>query len=680
VKDGPLKTATAIVGLLAGVVAAVYVLGGLTAALRLFFDHFHQDEVVSAVSQLPRETVIATALLGVVGPAAVAGLFAAMVYGLSDRPRPRGVYEKLSKEEWLARSAGSGRLGQALRRLSWLAIRLLPILHPRGPLRLPALTSEQEHTEDRLTAGSKRHVVGLFVFFLVVAAVGVLPALRHAVGEEETGSLLVPCVIAAVLTYGVVAAGWHTIRRVARRDWSRGEKALLAGLIWAAIAVIPMLMLSGTKSFVSAQVCTSSAQVPIKGKLIGESSSRVFLEEEFGEEASIVGLPTEQVTRSEYGDLSSTFSCPLTPGQQVRAKVAEDSLEGHGSPEEVKLATELRPRLLFDSHEPWRPIDAGTFVAERFGGGRTHEACDWLPAMHRSRCRPAELGALSPEIGAPDYLDIHGSDENGADFASSQRQCHTVTPPAVDCNAGRRAVIYYRRTTHEGRWYWDYWWFLRYNHYIGPFDDCNPVNCSNHEGDWEGITVITTPSRHPEIVGAIYAAHRNRVLANASEIPISGGRPLVFIALGTHASYPYRCVSSCQQYAKLGGTVRLPEGRHDGAVSWGGNDDGDCQRFECVRPLPEVGPENDLSLPLAGAWAGWPGLWGETCHKGCGWPLIQGSPRSPGLQIRFECPWAATDWALPARDGSGLSRSEPAGDAERLFAACRAQRGGERGL
>lgn len=626
----PLKTATAVVGLLAGVVTGFYLLGGLVIALRLLFDHFSLQGAVTAVGQLPRETVVATALLNVIGLAACVGLFAALAYGLADRPRPRG-------------DAG--------------------------------LSDAKKLDEDKLTAGKPWRVGLLFVFFLTIAVAGSLPALREAVRAEDVSPLVLPCVFAAAVTYGIVAIGWYLIRRVARRPWSRAEMALAAGGIWAVVAVIPVLMLASAKPFERAQVCTEGAQAPMKGRLIGESSSRVFLEEEFGEEAALIALAADQVTRSEYGDLSSTFACPLPPGEKAAARVAEASLEGHGSRREVALATALRPRLLFDSRERWRPIEVGAFLAEDFHRGRFHEACSG------AACEPvAGLGELRPGPGAPDYVDIYGEDEDGTDYASSRRPCHTRVPPAVDCNAGPRAVIYYRRTTHEGRWYWDYWWFLRYNDYVGPLDDCNPVNCSDHEGDWEGMTVITTPTERPEIVGAIYAAHRNRVLVDGGEVPLSGGRPLVFVAAGTHASYPFRCLADCKQYARLADTARLPEAPHDGGVAWGGNDDRECGRDRCVQPLPEVGDPSELALPLAGSWAGWAGLWGETCHRRCGFPLLQGSPRSPGLQARFECPWAATDWALPARDGSGLSRSEPAGDAERLFALCRAQRGGERGF
>jgi hypothetical protein len=437
--------------------------------------------------------------------------------------------------------------------------------------------------------------------------------------------------------------------------------------------VIPLVMFAGTRSFVTAQVCTSGAELPIEAKLIGESADRIFLEEEFGNEAAILELPSAQVTRSEYGDLSSTFACPLSPDQKAQAKVAEAKLEGHGSDRELALAMRLRPRLLFDRSERWRPVAVDAFLSERFGGGG-HRLC----GTARS-CRPTEgISQLKPGASTSSYLNIEG-DANGTGFAAADPACR-AQPPAVDCDAGPQAAIYYRRTTHDGRWYWDYWWFLRYNDYVGPLDSCNRVNCSDHEGDWEGVTVITTPSGQPTILGAVYAAHRNRVFVEAGLLPLSGGRPLVFVAAGTHASYPYRCRSNCLQYARPADTARLPEDPHDGAAAWGENDDARCARDTCVRPVPEVGAADDLALPLAGSWAGWPGTWGETCHIGCDFPLLQASPRSPGLQVRFECPWAVTDRALPAPDGSGLSRSERVGDAERLFAGCRAQRGGERGL
>jgi hypothetical protein len=618
--EGPLKTATAVVGLLAGVVAGTYVLGGLVISLRLLFDHFSFNSVVTILGQLPREPVIATALMDVIAPAATLGLLAAMGYGLFDRPSSRG------------------------------------------------------ERPDDLDEG-RRWWLLVCVALPLISIVVCLPAILQAIRTDGFSPLLLTSLIGIAVTYGALATGWYLIRRVGRSGWTRIVRAVGAGAIWAAILVTPAVMVASALPFERGQVCTSGAQLPQKGQLIGEGGNRVLLEQQFGEEAGVLALSTDQVTQSEYGDLSSTFACPPPPGAKVAAKVAEARLGAHGSRVERRLATILRPRLRFDSGERWRPLKVGSFLAERFPDGGLHLVCSQVPDR---TCEPATgLDQLHGGEDAPAFIDINGTAENGPDYFSPDPACRAAPPPAVDCNAGPTAVMYYRRTTHEGRWYWDYWWFFRYNDYTGPYSKCNSRLCSDHEGDWEGITVVTTPSLKPEIVGALYAAHKDRVLAEGATLPRSGGHPLVFVAEGTHASYPFWCVSHCKQYATLAG-VHLPEDSHDGAVPWGANRDDDCLAYHCVRPLPEVGHPDEFALPLAGAWAGWPGQWGQTCHEGCegGIRELQPSPRSPGTQTRFKCPWAATRWALPADDDSGLSRSEAAGDVERLLATCAAQRGG----
>jgi hypothetical protein len=604
----PLKTATAIVGLLAGIVAVVYVLGGLVIALRLLLDGFEVGSVAAIVGQLPRELVVSTALLDVGMPAAVLALL-----GI-------GIAELLRE------------LGK------------MPSDHNNNPGEVAAVAA--------------------------ACLVLILPAAALILGSFSWGELG-----ALVIGWGFAVlfacVSWRGIKRFGGESRSLLRLGAVGGFV-ALAAVIPAILLAAGVEFEDAQACTAAGGLPESGGLVGEGGGQLLLATNFADEESIVSIPSDQVTKTEYGDLSSTFVCPAPSGQEPKPAVVEAALEGHGSETEVRLATALRPHLLFDSRERWRPIEVGIFLDERFPGGRRHEACWNPPAV---RCETvAGLDQLRPKADAPDYVDIHGEARRGADFASSKRHCRAPAP-AVDCNEGRRAVIYYRRTSHAGRWYWDYWWFLRYNNYSGPFDNCNRVLCSDHEGDWEGITVITTPSLEPEVLGAIYAAHRNRVLVEGEVLPTAKGHPLTFVAAGTHAGYPFRCAADCKQYAKRLG-FRLPEDSHDGAVAWGGNDEEECAAEGCVRPLPEVGVAADPTLPRAGAWAGWRGLWGETCHRACRSPLLQGSPRSPGLQPRFRCPWVATDEALPARDASGLSFARPLGDVKRQLAACAAQRGG----
>jgi len=610
------NTATKAVGLLAGVVAATYVLGGAVIALRMLFEGFTPATVITLLGQLPRQLVISTALLDAIAPAATLGLIAALVYGAADRP------QKLAENE------------------------------------------------TRIDAGP--HPVRSFVLLAVLTLVLVAPAIYTTVHNEGWTPLLLSSLLGIGVTYALAVAGLYLVRLTGRRDdWPRLVKAVAAGAIWAGVALTPAVMLAGALKFEEAQVCTDDSLVAAEGALIGESADHVLLATDFGDEESVLSLPADRVTRSQYGDLSSEFLCPAPAGTDAKDPVDAAVLGGHGSVAERRLATTLRPQLRFDSHERWRPLEVGRFLDEEFGDDGGHGACR---AGTDPPC-PDVTGLAQLQGRSVAYLDIHGKAPNGADFRSPSSDCARAAP-AVDCEGGPASVMYYRRTTHNGRWYWDYWWFLRYNDYNGKVNQCAIV-CGDHEGDWEGVTVITTPALEPRLLGTIYAAHKDRVSVAGPLLPAAGTHPIAFVAAGTHASYPYACSRDCLQYSTLAGE-RLPEESHDGAVAWANNGDAACEESHCVRPLPGVGDQADDSLPFAGAWAGWPGNWGETCHRGCTGTesLYEASPRSPGVQTRFECPWTPTLTATPDPKGTGLSRSKAVGDAQRLLAECAALRGG----
>jgi hypothetical protein len=610
-----LKAATTFVGLLAGLVVGVYMLGGLVIALRLLFDSYDFNSVVVVLGQLPREPVIATALLDVLGPAALFGLLAALYYGARDTPKAR---------PWGGDELNDGPGAFFLRFL----------FIPAAAVALCAWAIAEAHSTDGWS---------------------LLLVLGGALGIAVTGT--------------VFAAAWYFKRRVGRTSWQRLPKAVAAGGLLAIVALTPAVMTASAYPFEHAVVCTTESQVPEKGLLIGEGSGRVLVEQSAYGEADVVSLPTANVTRTEFGDVER-LPCPLPAGQTTAAGEAEAALDGHGSKREIEVAMKVRPYLLFDRRERWRPLGIGRFLREHFRGGDTQRLC-----YRGGRCEPANgPSKLVAAPGAPVYIDIQGSRENGPDYFSPSKECM----PAVDCNSGPRSAIYYRRTTHEGRWYWDFWWFYRYNDYTGLAAHCvKKVLCSDHEGDWEGVTVVTSPSLDPTILGVVYAAHTDRILVEAEYVPSQEGHPLAFVAEGTHATYPYRCAAHCHQYASIAG-AHLPEDPHDGFAAWGGNSEKSCAQFVCVRPLPEVGEPGDLAPPLAGAWAGWPGSWGSTCAKGeCGntFSEVQASPRSPGVQSRFKCPWAPTDEAPRLSGKGGIAESEPAADAARAFARCAQQSG-----
>ena len=134
---------------------------------------------------------------------------------------------------------------------------------------------------------------------------------------------------------------------------------------------------------------------------------------------------------------------------------------------------------------------------------------------------------------------------------------------------------------------WLQWWSL---HADNP-QDRGIVRTGRHEGDWEVVQVALDP-RTQRPVEATYAQHS---WAEACPYP---GRD-VFVANGSHAAYP-------------------TAGTHD--RPW--PDPNDETRADGRVVRPQVRP--------FGAWARWPGRWGET-RAGIV-PGESSSPRGPAFQ------------------------------------------------
>ena len=329
----------------------------------------------------------------------------------------------------------------------------------------------------------------------------------------------------------------------------------------------------------------------------------------------------------------------------------------------AELARKFRPVLLFDTAEPWRPLQIDHFFKESDAGrSQPHRLCDRSNPQHLQLAQNcpivSEIGRFEEQVAALGLrgvnlaIDIAGNHANGIDYATSDDAC-TAAPPLLDCNEGPRTAIYYRVQGAHGRFYIDYWWFFRFNDFP-EFDaaqrcerDFRPL-CGDHEGDWEGVTVVTSPE-DPDVVGYVaYAAHNGTARYTPSQLELEGPddtRPVVYVARGSHASYPRPCrgelpVVRCQQDEKILG-LNLPEGEHDGESEWGRNPREGCQddperpgNDECVQPLP---PE---TIVEERSWNAYAGLWGRVCLGGETCPVMKG-PLSPGQQRRYESPWCA---------------------------------------
>lgn len=262
-----------------------------------------------------------------------------------------------------------------------------------------------------------------------------------------------------------------------------------------------------------------------------------------------------------------------------------------------RLAYRFQPHLFFDSLERWRPLEINAFLAER-----GHRACQSLrgPGPCPRFTDPAQLTL------AIAHLDLRGTGP-GDSAPPDINTCAKSRPMLLDCDLNHRSAIYSHVQRIAGRIAIDYWWFMRYN----------TIRFGNHEGDWEGVTVILD-SRTQQISDVHFAAHSGVWRYRSDLLRYTDGRHVhVYIARGSHAAYPRPCRTTliCRQ------TNRLPETRFNGMYPWVGNDVGVCAR-RCVHLFGHSG-----NVP---AWNAWRGRWG-----------VRNSPPSPAFQGRYSNPLAA---------------------------------------
>jgi hypothetical protein len=233
---------------------------------------------------------------------------------------------------------------------------------------------------------------------------------------------------------------------------------------------------------------------------------------------------------------------------------------------------------------------------------------------------------------------------------------------------------------------YDYWWYLPDNPantargaMCGAGLVIPEITCFDHQSDWEGVTVVvdkasTDPvavyyAQHDRVVNvdwqALQQADKRAPLSSFSELGDLADRPLVFVARGTHASYPFPCRTD---FCESGGN--FDDNQHDGGIGWPG--DRACSEKGCVTALPLH--VDGRGAVTGGSWNGFDGLWGSAICIAHGiYCARSDAPRAPGRQGRFKHPWCY-GYALrpPLRPGEALTkvRNLPPGPGLPLPASC----------
>lgn len=301
------------------------------------------------------------------------------------------------------------------------------------------------------------------------------------------------------------------------------------------------------------------------------------------------------------------------------------------------VALQFRPYLFFDFGEHWRPLDVQNFLNETYDAGGAHRLCYYVTFPETNEC----IDSPAPTSFAPPYtnLDVYGSSDNASSFFTPYACERQVG--GSDCDKGPNTRLYYEPTRDPvlGYLYLDYWWFYRFND--------SPLPSGDHEGDWEGMTIVVDPTGPPNNTGGPVAAYTLYAAHDGSSWSAYLGEPGTshaygYVGQGTHATYPDPC---SPEYGDLCGDVEVS---YDGIFPWGRNDPQECADA-CV-------------MRFLGGWVAWAGTWGIN-EEGS----IPGgaSPGSPANQDRFEC----------TQGGYGSSCPTPPFAGVPAFSALRAQAG-----
>jgi hypothetical protein len=344
-----------------------------------------------------------------------------------------------------------------------------------------------------------------------------------------------------------------------------------------------------------------------------------------------------------------------------------------GSRADFELALLHRPVLLFDSAEPVpRPLSVDALFADE-----KVSQCDDSGSSTECRLVTNPRGLTNGDTRLE--LDLPGSDELKR-IARKERDVVRDEGAAALSMGPPLSTMYVHPTTRDvngrRRLYLDYWWYLPDNparsgwgSFCGAGLVIPGVTCFDHQSDWEGVTVVVDRTERrgrvdPRPVAVHYAQHNTVVRYGWQQlrdhwagddglpgrlraIPNVEGRPLVFVAQGTHAGYATRCPGISRKCRQL--THSVAENRHDGKLSWAGNFTPLCgEGSSCLQLLP-----THVGGAQPALWNAFKGPWGERrcvleiyCNSG-------DPPKGPGQQGRYARP------ALANGEGSFVRGERP---------------------
>lgn len=270
------------------------------------------------------------------------------------------------------------------------------------------------------------------------------------------------------------------------------------------------------------------------------------------------------------------------------------------------LLQRFAPQLRYDSQETWH-ADSAAEVTDNYApdhsySNRLQDLGENVLAVS-DPTDPADdlsldylLPIYYPASGGPIVVTDEDHIDEANNYAADAQRLH-ANPAYGDRIYGRIVPLDFGYTILQ------YWFFYYYNSH--PFGD--------HEGDWEMVQLYLDLNQQP--VSATYAQHTSGERCDWIHVQrTSDGRPIVYVAIGSHASY-------------------FSSGTHLWQAGAAADDtNGQVQ----VSPSVVEVPTHASDTP---SWMQWPGHWGGTGDRG------SDSPRGPVQHGQWETP---VDWQTQA--------------------------------
>jgi hypothetical protein len=294
------------------------------------------------------------------------------------------------------------------------------------------------------------------------------------------------------------------------------------------------------------------------------------------------------------------------------------------------LLKRFQPVLRYDSNEQFFADSAAQFMInpgnqlrrKRTEKGNGAVLAGALPTGDEPQLALDFLGPKAYGDGSPvQEGDLIGVD--GKNYREQYRRLRVAHPELNNITYGHAIEV-------NGRVWVQYWLWYFYNDYQLSFA------LGTHEGDWEMVQYrMDAAAGQPDI--AVYAQHRYAEVRSWDKVETLAGRPVVYVARGSHASY-------------------FESGFHQ-TEAW--YDLADGKRRMPKRPRLEILGTQEP------AWTRWPGRWGDTLPRD---GLESNSPTGPGAKKQ----WLAPDKLLDNQAAvSEHGKAAPAPDVRALRAAGR---------